>query len=423
MRGTIAIVAVAVLSLGCPNGRSRVGRGPLYPSGSARSCQTGGFDATRVQRLVRPNVVRIVAGPSSATGFVIASPRSDELLIATNHHAVIEADTISVQLVTATGETSELAGVEVVKVDTKHDLALLRVPRMRGMVRGLYLNPRGVMLGQRIAALGYPYVAGSTGVTLTFEPGDVSAVERELDRRTFVQTNANINPGNSGGPVVDGCGSVVGVVTAMHKDAQRVGLVVPVSQLIALYDRYTAAPLTPEKGIRRQLAAFGEAVRWRRGGEAAEVFAREYLWSTIATDFKNVLLNARAREDAYAAKLLEWNVDYDAASFVERSSLLQQLLPPDEFLAWYLGNAIAFRVMGVYEGLKLYLSVSTWLGDVFGEVTSLKVIDVIEATGRSGTAQVEIVNERGVGLYLFQMTYQWGDWRIAGISCVRGCGR
>ena len=104
----------------------------------------------------------------------------------------------------------ELSGIEVVKVDSENDLALLKAPKLAAANKGLVIHDAGVQLGQRVAAMGYPFVAGSKDFTLTFEAGDVSAVKRTIKDRDFIQTNANINPGNSGGPVVQD-GKVVGV--------------------------------------------------------------------------------------------------------------------------------------------------------------------------------------------------------------------
>jgi S1-C subfamily serine protease len=43
----------------------------------------------------------------------------------------------------------------------------------------------------------------------------------------LMQTDAPINPGNSGGPLVNRCGEVIGINTAVIADAQNIGFAVP----------------------------------------------------------------------------------------------------------------------------------------------------------------------------------------------------
>jgi S1-C subfamily serine protease len=44
----------------------------------------------------------------------------------------------------------------------------------------------------------------------------------------FIQTDAAINPGNSGGPLLNLNGEVIGVNTAIRRDAQNIGFSIPV---------------------------------------------------------------------------------------------------------------------------------------------------------------------------------------------------
>jgi S1-C subfamily serine protease len=45
----------------------------------------------------------------------------------------------------------------------------------------------------------------------------------------MIQTDAAINHGSSGGPLIDRCGAVVGITTAILEDAQGIGFAIPVS--------------------------------------------------------------------------------------------------------------------------------------------------------------------------------------------------
>src|SRR5207237_2515567 len=70
------------------------------------------------------------------------------------------------------------------------------------------------------------------GLEHTMTRGIVSGLNRILPglaEQPMIQTDAPINPGNSGGPLVDRCGSVVGINTFISEDAQSIGFAVPVN--------------------------------------------------------------------------------------------------------------------------------------------------------------------------------------------------
>jgi len=60
----------------------------------------------------------------------------------------------------------------------------------------------------------------TTGVVSAYRPDDAEGAT--------IQFDAPINPGNSGGPVVNASNQVVGIATAKAKDAEGIGLAIPV---------------------------------------------------------------------------------------------------------------------------------------------------------------------------------------------------
>ncbi len=391
---------------------------PTSPSaGIPDDCATRPFSATEVQRGVRPSIVRVVAGEATGTGFVLEDA-SDAMLIVTNHHVIAEGDTFRAIFPSEEGKGTELGGLEVVKVDIESDLALLRGPKLAGN-QGLRINPQGVELGQRVAAMGYPFVAGSRDFTLTFEPGDVSAVKRVINEREFVQTNANINPGNSGGPVVDACGTVVGVVVATSAQAERVGLVVPVKRLLELRNRYHEKPPPPEKGIRVALRHLEKAVQYKRGKDAAALFSRGFVRSVVMPDFRTQIIRAETREQEYAKLLAARGVDYFGVDVKTRMQFLREELPRPEFEAWLVAQLLRLKRVGIYEAMGDYLSF--WITDMFGDVQSLTVDEVSSAGDGTGRANVKVTLPGSATFWEFEMVHEWGDWRIEKPTCLRGC--
>uniref|UniRef100_A0A0G4IFU5 PDZ domain-containing protein n=1 Tax=Chromera velia CCMP2878 TaxID=1169474 RepID=A0A0G4IFU5_9ALVE len=81
-----------------------------------------------------------------------------------------------------------------------------------------------VAVGQRVAAIGNPH-----GLEHTLTVGVVSGLQREIGQpdgppiQNCIQTDAAINPGNSGGPLLDCMGRLVGINTAIRRDAGGIG--------------------------------------------------------------------------------------------------------------------------------------------------------------------------------------------------------
>jgi len=94
---------------------------------------------------------------------------------------------------------------EVLKVDTRTDLALLRV---RGVPKHgvLSIARRNPAYGERVWALGHPL-----GIPFIWTEGLASAVTVEEGKVEFLQASAQVMPGNSGGPLVNARGEIVGV--------------------------------------------------------------------------------------------------------------------------------------------------------------------------------------------------------------------
>lgn len=108
--------------------------------------------------------------------------------------------------------------VVIVKVDRKHDLALLRVP---GAYRDECPEPMQMASSlttretQKVFSLGFPY-GNSAGKEVTVTPLSVTSHRFEDGRIKLVQFGGgSLNPGNSGGPIVDAGGRVIAVAVSI----------------------------------------------------------------------------------------------------------------------------------------------------------------------------------------------------------------
>jgi putative serine protease PepD len=71
-------------------------------------------------------------------------------------------------------------------------------------------------------------VGAPLGLDDTVTSGVISAYRPDDPEGPTIQFDAAINPGNSGGPVVNSNNQVVGLATAKAKDAEGIGLAIPI---------------------------------------------------------------------------------------------------------------------------------------------------------------------------------------------------
>lgn len=148
-------------------------------------------------------------------------------LILTNSHVAYGRQSIIVTLDDGTSVPAELVGADPI-----FDIALLRIAKpATGTLSAVKLaDSNQVRVGEVALAIGNPL-----GLDQTLTRGTVSAVNRVLPPTSFafeeplIQIDTPINPGNSGGPLLNGCGQVIGITTAVVPDAQNIGFAIPIN--------------------------------------------------------------------------------------------------------------------------------------------------------------------------------------------------
>jgi serine protease Do len=235
---TAALAFAALLGVGIGVGHSVVGNASDDPPGGADPAPaTAASSSTAspatsaspltpeetviaVTKRATPAVVSIRSPFGTGSGVII---RSDGVIL-TNAHVVGDESRVArvVEVGLASGET--LRG-EVLGRDGSIDIAVVRVEGRR-----LEPAPLGdsdqIQVGQSAIAIGNP-----AGFERTVTTGVVSALDRSLGRNyaELIQTDAAINPGNSGGPLLDSNGRVIGINTAVLRNAVGIGFAVPIN--------------------------------------------------------------------------------------------------------------------------------------------------------------------------------------------------
>ena len=178
---------------------------------SARADMSGAIER------VTDSVLTVKADKRIGAGFIV-SPEGYAL---TSAHVVGDADQVSVTL----ADGSELAA-RVQTRDEARDLALLRVDQ-RNLPAVQFTSSKGLKQGVEVVALGVPL-----GLAGSVTEGVVSAVDRQIKDKTYLQIDAALNEGNSGGPVIEEEGRVIGVATAVMQQAENVGFATPSDEVL-----------------------------------------------------------------------------------------------------------------------------------------------------------------------------------------------
>ena len=177
---------------------------PSFGKIAAVSAAPNDFDpeekiTMEVYRAANPAVVTIKTTNSTGSGSLI----SPEGLVITNEHVIRDAKNGNVRIINNDGKTYN---GQVVTVDRKNDLALVRILSSDRFPTLAFADRNNILVGQKVFAIGSPF-----GLSGTLTTGILSRVAIDGD----LQTDARLNPGNSGGPLLNSRGEIIGVNKAI----------------------------------------------------------------------------------------------------------------------------------------------------------------------------------------------------------------
>ncbi len=189
----------------------------------------------------------------TGSGFIINANG----LVITNAHVVKGADKVSVTL-----KDNRVLEGKVMGIDPITDVAVVKINADNLPIVKLG-NSDQLKPGEWAIAIGNPL-----GLDNTVTAGIVSATGRSSNqvgdpqkRINYIQTDAAINPGNSGGPLLNASGQVIGMNTAILKNAQGLGFAIPINQVQRVADQLVATGKVVHPFLGVQMITLTERLR------------------------------------------------------------------------------------------------------------------------------------------------------------------
>ena len=300
VRRLVAAMALALMAVGV-----------VLPA-AARADDIAATSRSVVRVVTIAIVDQEVVGFGHGSGFAVGPNR-----IVTNAHVVDLAgqypDNVVIGIVPSEGSKSYQA--RVIAIDKKRDLALLEIVGARLPTVTLYSGPLDDSMG--LVSLGYPGnvdVATAQSAADYIKPlapvrseGALSA-RRSIEGVDVLLHTASISRGNSGGPVLDRCGRIVGVNSAitrgdegdanfafaiaeselaafLHENRQAVGVIgnpcMSVEARMSADQAADRAATEAADAVKRE-AASKDLARREQAGEAARVAAERAAENVMA---------------------------------------------------------------------------------------------------------------------------------------------
>jgi len=196
-----------------------------------------GLDIPTLLAKVRPSVVAIQTGATTARGFEEAAGSgivlSKDGLVLTNAHVIEGANRIEVTFSDGSSHSATLVGALA-----DNDVALVKADGISDATPATLGSSDAAQVGDDVVAIGN---ALNLGEQPTVTLGIISALDRTISAENvtldhLIQTDAAINPGNSGGPLVNAKGEVIGMNTAIIQNSQSLGFSLAIDDIKPLIE-------------------------------------------------------------------------------------------------------------------------------------------------------------------------------------------
>lgn len=207
-------------------------------------------------------------GPNQGSGFIV-EPKG---MIVTNFHTIAGATYIEVIL----GDGTRYPVTGIAGYSVENDICILKIDADN--LTTLNLNDYSRLTpGQKVTFIGAPH-----GFDYTVIDGLYRGKHYDNDGTPFLQFSADISPGDSGGPLLDGQGSVLGILILPKLPKQKLNSALPATAVKKIMGR--SSFLTWEQFTEKVNPAY---VLYQQACDAAEKDkekAAEYLKQAVDLD-------------------------------------------------------------------------------------------------------------------------------------------
>lgn len=167
------------------------------------------------------SVVTVKTEFGHGSGFLI----SENGYAITNSHVVADTDKIEVIF-----NNNITLPAEIITNDKIRDVTLLKI--VGGGYSPLPVNTGGntTNIGSEVIAIGTPK---NVELGQSVSKGILSGY-RNIENKSYIQTDVSINMGNSGGPLLNSAGEVIGIVVAkmIGNDIEGLGFAIPIDEAV-----------------------------------------------------------------------------------------------------------------------------------------------------------------------------------------------
>ncbi len=230
------------------------------------------------------------------TGFVCKSPTTNEKVILTNHHVVGQSEYVTIEILTADGDTTKYEHMAVLASSEVPDLAVVECPDKA--LPAFNISDVALQDGTNVYTTGYPGIghkpAWQFGQGIVSNSKFFDATLTNDKAIPVIQHTANVDAGNSGGPLLvkdskSACGySVVGINTWKVRFRENTNISISAKSINKFLK---GAPTSVNKIGRSALVKAAQDLTSQDYKEIADIISDDYLFEN-ANDNYGKLFNA-----------------------------------------------------------------------------------------------------------------------------------
>ncbi|HED65688.1 MAG TPA: PDZ domain-containing protein [Planctomycetes bacterium] len=334
--------SLPLLLAALPSGASGQDLGSERPSIALRRTPV-----VEVVERARPAVVSIdcnvggtwsaFATPVSGTGAVLF----EQGIIVTNYHVIAPnnriAERIEVRFDASDDDRVYLG--RVISSLRQEDLALVKIDGDHPFPT-IEMSDDAPILGETVVAIG-----NAVGLSHTVSSGIISGLHRNLSMpgsglhfKSLIQTDAAINEGNSGGPLLDITGKLVGINTAVTRNAENIGYAIPVARVKSVLEEHLLDPSQARSYLGMELDESSFRITKVLPGGPADL-------AGLAVGDRVLSISGQAVTDGEAYRLMRLSITpgIEVKIEVERDGARREVSLP----AWNLFAGTIHRTLGV----------------------------------------------------------------------------